>query len=460
MNPLDFASIQPGRIRVATSGSGISGYHRQTPILLRGGRCAIGPRDCIHASIEVLGASIRGIRGDGLPPFPATSTYEEIDLSGFLVLPGLINAHDHLEFSLYPRLANPPHRNYVEWGIDIHNLYPEIIAKHRSVSKELRAWWGGIRNLLCGVTTVSHHNPFRAELAREDFPVRVIAEYGWGHSVALGGDVVGAKVATPKGWPFIIHACEGVDRQAREELWELERMGILDGDTVLVHGLALDRDGAAQMRKRGASLIVCPTSNRFLFGKTPDFSILCEAENIALGSDSPLTAAGDFLDEIKFAIQACNLSAEVVYRMVTEAPARILRLRRSEGSIRASGVADLIAVRDDSTDAVAKLGILAMTDIEFVMVRGQVQLVSTDLLSRLSPEIVQGLEPLSIEGTIRWVRAPVKDLLWRTEQVLGAGQVRLGGRLLSIPLFDSVTDLKSEPWLLKGTDGAFRRSIP
>jgi len=74
------------------------------------------------------------------------------------------------------------------------------------------------------------------------------------------------------------------------------------------------------------------------------------------------------------------------------------------------------------------------------MVGGQVQLASRAVLDRLPVRIIQTLEPLSIGGTIRWLRAPVKDLLQWTERVLGAGQVRLGGRLLSIPTSAVVQD--------------------
>ncbi len=37
-----------------------------------------------------------------------------------------------------------------------------------------------------------------------------------------------------------MHACEGIDDRAREELFKLDRLGLLDADTVLVHGLAFD----------------------------------------------------------------------------------------------------------------------------------------------------------------------------------------------------------------------------
>jgi hypothetical protein len=343
-------------------------------------------------------------------------------------MPGLINAHDHLEFSLFPRMADPPYRNYIEWGTDIHNKFPDLIAMHRAVPKELRLWWGGIRNLLCGATTVSHHNPLWPELKKEDFPVRVVQEYGWGHSLALGGDLRAARSATPEGRAFIVHACEGVDQQAREELWGLARLGLLDANTVLVHGLAIDCKGVALMQERRASLIVCPSSNKFLFGQFPNIMLLGKIEKLALGSDSPLTAEGDLLDEIRFAMRFCGIPPETAYRMVTEAPASILCLDHGEGFIRASGRGDLIAIRDTGHDAADRLSTLSMNDVEFVMIGGSVKLASEAILGRLPPAARQGLEPLWIDGTIRWLRVAVKELLRKTENVLGKGKVRLGDK--------------------------------
>jgi hypothetical protein len=401
-------------------------------MLVHGGRCAIGPRETVRASIQIAGGRVTYILSDmSLLP---TSTWDctEIDLRGFLILPGLINAHDHLEYALFPKLANPPYRNYVDWGTDIHNKFPDVIEKHRAVPKDLRVWWGGIRNLLCGATTVSHHNPLWPELQREDFPVRVVQEYGWAHSFALGGDLRTARSATPEGCAFIVHACEGVDEEAREELWGLDRLELLDASAVLVHGLAIDHAGVALMRERRASLIVCPSSNYFLFGKLPDMALLGGIDDVALGNDSPLTAEGDLLDEIRFAMRSCGITPETAYRMVTEAPAAILRLRDAEGSIRVSGVGDLIAVRDTGEDAAERLRTLSMSDVEFVMIGGCVQLASEAILERLPPPAKHGLEPLWIDGTIRWLRAPVKELLRKTEEVLGKGKVRLGGKTVRI----------------------------
>jgi hypothetical protein len=407
---------------------------------LRGVRCALGPQETTYASVTTTGDRITAILSFPSPLHDALSYSSDIDLSGFLLLPGFVNAHDHLEFALFPRLGNPPYRSYIDWGEDIHGRFPEVIAKHRSVPKDLCLWWGGIRNLLCGVTTVSHHNPLWPELERKDFPVRVIREYGWGHSLALGGNLREARVATPEGRPFIVHACEGIDEQAREELRGLEQLGLMDQYAVLVHGLAIDERGAALIRHHQASLIVCPSSNSFLFGMVPDLSVLGGIEKIAIGSDSPLTAEGDLLDETRFAIRSLKISALAAYDMVTTVAAAILRLEDAEGSIKESGMADLIAVRDSGQNPADRLETLSINDVEFVMIGGRVQLVSEAILGRLPFETRQGLEPLSIDGSIRWLRAPVKTLLQKTEEVLGKGRVQLGSRKVEIPAGMEVAD--------------------
>jgi cytosine/adenosine deaminase-related metal-dependent hydrolase len=406
---------------------------QQNQLIIGGARCALGPEETTHASVEIIGDRITRILSSPNGLSGAKSGCTQIDLAGFLLLPGFVNAHDHLEFALFPRLGCPPYRNYIDWGDDIHRRFPDIIAKHRAVPKEVRLWWGGLRNLLCGVTTVSHHNHLWPELQREDFPVRVVQEYGWGHSLALGGDLRHARAATPVGRPFIVHACEGVDEQARQELWGLDRLGALDNGTVLVHGLAIDHDGVALMRDRQASLIVCPSSNNFLFKQLPDISLLSKIEKIALGSDSPLTAEGDLLDEIRFAMRFCGISATAANHMVTTASAAVLRLGNAEGSIRESGMADLIAIRDTGQHSADRLQTLSMNDVQLVMIGGRVQLAAEAMLERLPSAVQRGLEPLSIDGSIRWLRAPVKALLQKTEEVLGSGEVRLGRRKLLIP---------------------------
>ena len=405
---------------------------------LLGARVVFGPGDLREAEIYIHGDRITKIVMAPWIGVAAKPRDTSIDLCGFMILPGFINAHDHLEFALFPRLGKPPYRNYIEWGHDIHRTFPEVIEKHRAVPKDVRMWWGGIRNLLCGVATVCHHNPLWPELTRKEFPTRVLQDYGWAHSVALGNDLPRARRRTPSGQPFVLHACEGIDEQMRQELGEIDRLAILDAETVLVHGLAINREGVELIQNRGASLILCPSSNAFLFGQTPEFIKFAGIENLALGSDSPLTAIGDLLDEIRFAISECGVPPERAFQMATIAPAGMLRLKNAEGTIHEMGVADIVAISDTGVDILERLGRISLHDIEFAMIAGRVHLASKRIRERLPEETIKELEPIWIDGTLRWLRAPVSELIKKTELVLGDGNIRLGDRQVRMPTFIEV----------------------
>jgi len=403
-------------------------------ISIHGAHCAIRPQEKDYTSIQVSRGQITHVMhgtSESLLHLPAD---RKIDLSGFLLLPGLVNSHDHLQFALHPRLGAPPHQSYIDWGEEIHTRFADVIAKHKSVPKDVRLWWGGIRNLLCGVTTVCHHDKLWPELQRKDFPVKVVQQFVWGHSLALGRDLHTVRSTVPEGTVFILHACEGVDDWARSEVFNLDGLGLLDANTVLVHGLAMDGRAVALLEERGTSLIVCPSSNKFLFGELPNMTLLSPIKNVALGSDSPLTAIGDLLDEARFALEFCDIAPVEAYRMVTEAAATILKLKEGEGTIRASGAADLIAIRDTGQDPADRLQTLSMADIEFVMIAGRVQLASEQVMDRLPSHVKDGLEPLVIDGILRWLRAPVEELLRQAEEVIGTGKVHLGGRRISAPI--------------------------
>jgi cytosine/adenosine deaminase-related metal-dependent hydrolase len=224
---------------------------------------------------------------------------------------------------------------------------------------------------------------------------------------------------------------EGLDEECSREIFALHRAGGLDRNTVIIHGLGLGSSGTQLLRSKGAGLIWCPSSNLFLFGKTLSPQEIGELPNVAIGSDSPLTACGDLLDEVRCASQVLQSPANVLYEYVTRQPAKLLHLHSGEGNLRIGGLADLIAVRDTGLTPAATLLSLSHRDIELVLLGGRVQLASEEFMRRLPESSRKGLQPLAMEGIVRWIRAPVGRLFEETGAHLGE-DIYLAGKQVSL----------------------------
>jgi cytosine/adenosine deaminase-related metal-dependent hydrolase len=76
-------------------------------IRLRGARVAVSATHTENVELDISRGRILRMSGEKnkAAEIPATCDLTTYDLSGHLILPGLINAHDHLEFNLFPRLG-------------------------------------------------------------------------------------------------------------------------------------------------------------------------------------------------------------------------------------------------------------------------------------------------------------------------------------------------------------------
>jgi cytosine/adenosine deaminase-related metal-dependent hydrolase/SAM-dependent methyltransferase len=402
---------------------------------LRFGRIALGPRESVQSSLFLQADRVAGIGTSPLPVLDEGGQNAVLDLHGLLAFPGLINSHDHLEFALFPRLGRGGYHNFMQWVEDIHAPDSSPVREHRCVPRDTRLRWGGLRNLLCGVTTVCHHNPYEPQVFENNFPVRVLRDFGWAHSLPLCVDIAEKKRATPEGQPFIIHLGEGVDADSAEDIFRLIREFPLDSDTVLVHCLGLDDAGRALLRRSDASVIWCSSSNVFLFGATLSRADLRDFPTVILGNDSPLTAEGDLLDEIRFARERTGVSPEDLYAMVTTKAAKVLRLREGQGTIRVASYADFFAVADRGLSPAATLSQISFRDVELVVLGGRVFLASPEMVKRMPRAVFQGLELLRVDGQLRWVRAGVSRLYADAECHLG-DEIKMGGRRIECEFAD------------------------
>lgn len=385
---------------------------------LSGARVAISASESVQADITIAGPYIC---------LGSSSSHRVFNMRGFLILPGLINAHDHLELNLLPRLGRGPYKNATAWAEDIYRPEDTPLKQHLQIPKPIRLLWGGIKNLLSGVTSVAHHNPYDAAVFEHRFPVRVIKRFGWAHSLKFCPNIEERFRQTPRDAPFIIHAGEGDDSEAQEEIYRLDAKGALGPSTVIVHGVAIERQAVSLVKTRGSSVIWCPSSNHFLLGKTLSHELFQAGIPIALGSDSALTADGDFLDEM--AVARRHAAVGQIYEMATHNAARILRLKSGEGSIQDGGLADLVLVSDEGQSPAEALLFLLP---ELVIINGRIKLLSLKMAARLDLRDMTRFEAVEVESRGRsLIDAPVAAAKEQALKHLGA-ELRLAGKRVTI----------------------------
>lgn len=337
-----------------------------------------------------------------------------LDLQGAFVLPGLVNAHDHLELNHYGRLkARDRYENAADWIADMRPRLSDdpAIRERRAHPLVERLFVGALKNLLAGVTTVAHHNPFYAEL-RRTMPIRVVRRYGWAHSFFLEGQPAGARGesgggvavrfrATPADAPFLVHLAEGVDDEARGELPRLEALGCLKPNTVIVHGVAIDENGWRRVGRAGGGLVWCPASNAFLFGRTALVREVLEDGDgarvtVALGTDSRVTGSRDLLDELREARGMLAVPPDALLGMVTGEAGKLLRQSRA-GRLAVGGPADLVVIPPLAEAPGAALLETRRRDVRFVAIDGRPLVGDPDFAAVFQARKVTP-RPLRVDG--------------------------------------------------------------
>ena len=331
-----------------------------------------------------------------------------VDLGGDRLLPGLINAHDHLQLNSLPPIDyGRRYRNANEWIADFNTRIAtdRQFKTRKAVPRDERLALGGLKNILSGVTTVAHHDPYYPLLSSPNFPTSVVVDSGWSHSLGIDGEasVRNSYRGTPTGWPWMVHAAEGVDEQSASEFERLDALGCLGANTLLVHGVALDGAQRARLDAAAAGLIWCPASNLRLFGRTAEVVDLVECGRVALGSDSRLTGARDLLDELRVARELSGFDEPTLEALVTSDSARLLRLS-DRGVLRVGARADILIL-----PARMPLSRADRKDIRLVMLDGSMRYGDPDYAELVMPE-AQRVE-VSVDGRAKVVESRLGALL-------------------------------------------------
>ena len=298
-----------------------------------------------------------------------------------------INSHDHLIGNWYPPAIEHTFTNANRWVNDMResppvkerdlifrNTLPMDFMKGRG---KLLSRLGGYKNLFSGVTIVQDHAPRQKKSYYDMFPIEIIRRYRQCHSISLGNfwggeDPVEEWKATKGTEPFIVHLGEGTDQESSREFSRLKELGLLQPNTLLIHGISLTRDEIKSCAEAGASICWVLTSNLQLIRKTIDIdTCLHEGVNVVIGTDSTLSGSINLLHEIKFAHRRFPyIPLRTIYRMISENAVRALHLPHKNSRLSERGNESLLLLRAHRSDPFENLMAVNNDDIILLVHKG------------------------------------------------------------------------------------------
>ncbi len=305
-----------------------------------------------------------------------------IDIEGGVLTPGLINSHDHLLGTYFPKVGNGPYENWLPWDNDLKSSL--VYAERQQIENRDLYLLGGYRSLISGATSVSDHIPhFVQEPYVDMLPVRVIKEYALAHSIAsfalLWGEGIRDEYqkALKDDIPFITHIAEGFDPETKQDIQTLDREGGLGDHSVLVHGLAFSDDDIKLIKKRGASVVWCADSNMFMFSKTANVKKLLQTGvNLCIGTDSPMSGGENLLHEMRYDRALFKrqykeeLPDELIVKMVTTNAAKAFYLE-SLGRIKKGYTADFVVFNNNAASPYSSVVSARLKDVKLVVIDGK-----------------------------------------------------------------------------------------
>jgi len=314
---------------------------------------------------------------------------EVVELPRTVAYVPLINSHDHLIGNWVPRAGD--HRPYPNSHVWVEDMKDSFSFRERdsfwtndgsfnfNEARALKmAALGCYKNLFSGCGRVMDHAPVQDESYYHSLPIHVIDSFRQCHSLTLGnwwgGGTASEEMELSKGkMPFVIHLGEGIDEVAAQEFATLEAQGLLQKNSVLIHGIAFTKEELARIAAAKASVCWCPGSNYFLIGQTLKVEDALEAGvNVVLGTDSTMSGTVNMASEFNVARQKHpQISAQTLYRMVTENAVKAMMLPQQYAALQAENCRDLLLVDQVEKDPFENLMNLDAEQIKLFIVNGK-----------------------------------------------------------------------------------------
>ena len=354
----------------------------------------------------------------------------QIDLNGLIVLPGLINGHDHLLGSYLPRVGmRKPYLNWLVWDNDLKSA--PVYAERQQIESRDLYLLGSFRHLLCGVTSVHDHIPhFVQDMFKENLPIRIIDNYALAHSITSfalkWGDTVEMehRLARERDIPFVTHCSEGYDEETKKSVSVLNEKGALNKNTVLVHGIAFSLEDIKLLSKNECNVIWCPASNIYMFERTaPVKELIDHRVNVCLGTDSPMSGSANMFQEIYMARKYYEstyeeeLSSKMLLNMLTTNPARAFSLKNL-GSIEAGQLADFIIINGDKSQPYDAVTSMNYEDIMLVVIDGKPAYGDENFIP-LFDALGVSYQKIKVDSYKKVIHGEVLELLERIRKSVG-----------------------------------------
>ncbi|WP_265521521.1 amidohydrolase family protein [Oerskovia flava] len=290
-----------------------------------------------------------------------------VDVWPSLVMPGLIDFHNHLAYDTLPLWTEPsqtqPFAHHSSWPraatYAASTTWPAY-ALATACPQELLAYVE-TKAIVGGTTSIQGSPPMNRP--RDGWLVRQIDDESFGT-----GDrnmvLVSVLTATPAaladranrmraGSLFVYHCAEGRRGSlVAREYTDAEAAGCLQPQFVAIHANAVDGQDYARWRDAGA-VVWSPFSNLWLYGETTDVpGARAAGLTVCLGSDWAPSGTKHVLGELKSARIVADhlgwdLDDETIVRMATCDAGDVLARGwgRQTGRIRPGAIADLVVVR-------------------------------------------------------------------------------------------------------------------
>jgi 5-methylthioadenosine/S-adenosylhomocysteine deaminase len=374
---------------------------------------------------------------------------ERLDAGGGLVLPGLVNTHCHAPMVWFRGLADDLPLN--RWLNDF--IFPAEAGWLNPERVYGGAMLAAAEMLRGGITTVADGYFYEVEVRRAlaeaglravvaqgvvDFPAPGVPDPQ--DNLKVAGAFLDSGAAFPperitsaifchspytcgpktleaakdltraRNVPFFLHLAEtrGELRIIREKtgltpVTYLDRLGVLDGLTVAIHGVWLNPEDQELLARRDVKLSHCPESNlKLAAGVAPIPELLARGLTVGLGTDGAASNNNlDLFGEMSLAARLHKvwhkdptlLPASQVLALATREGARVLGLEEKIGTLTPGKEADLIVVSLNQPhltplyDPYSHLVYAARAaDVEHVMVAGRWLMRARRLLTLDWPE--------------------------------------------------------------------------